>query len=95
MNILQKTSSDGSSIAGVGVQGLDDFLDGDRGMTGPPSVKVGGSTDQGVAIVRKLSSETLVEMYEVHLLDLGLTGELSFGDDGHVDDVSAPLPVHD
>ena len=50
VNILEKTSSDGSGITGVGVEGLDDLLDRYRGLSDSPSIVIGGCTDQGVAI---------------------------------------------
>jgi len=51
VNILQDTGGNGSSIAGVGVQGLDDFLDGDWGVAGSPGVEISRSADEGVAVM--------------------------------------------
>lgn len=48
MNILKDTSSNGTGLAGVGLEDLDDFLDSDRLVAGSPSVKVCGSADEGV-----------------------------------------------
>lgn len=48
VNILQDTSSNGTGVAGVGVEDLDDFLDSHGIVAGSPSVKVRGSADEGV-----------------------------------------------
>jgi hypothetical protein len=50
VDILHEASSDSSGITGVGVKGLDDFLDGDGGVAGPPSVVVGRGADECVAV---------------------------------------------
>lgn len=48
VDILQKSSSDGARVAGVGMQGLDNLLNSDRSVPGPPGVKVGRGADKGV-----------------------------------------------
>lgn len=75
VNILKDTSSNGTGLAGVCLEDLDDFLDSNRLVAGSPSVKVCGSADEGV-------------------IEFSLTSELGFRNDGHVDNVTAPLSVH-
>jgi hypothetical protein len=55
VDILHETSSDSSGITGVGMEGLDDFLNGDGGVTGSPSVVVSRGTDECVAVESALS----------------------------------------
>lgn len=47
--VLEQTSSDSPGITGIGVKGLDNFLDGHWGFSDSPSVVIGRCTDQGVA----------------------------------------------
>lgn len=91
---LQDARSDGTRVASVGVKGLDDFLDGNGGLSYAPRVIVGSGADEGVAIM--ISREPARgQTANGHSLQLGLTSEFGLGNDRHVDDVSAPLTVHD
>jgi len=49
-DLLEDTGRDGARVAGVGVQRLDDLLDGDRGLADAPGVVVGRCADEGVAL---------------------------------------------
>jgi len=49
MYILHQSSGNSSSVSGVGVEGLDDFLDCHGRMAGSPGIIVGRGTDQSVA----------------------------------------------
>lgn len=48
-DLLEDTGGDGTRVAGVGVENLDDLLDGDGGLSDAPGVVVGRGTDEGVA----------------------------------------------
>lgn len=50
VDILHETCGDSSGITGVGVESLDYFLDCHGSMAGSPSIVVGRSTDEGVAV---------------------------------------------
>jgi hypothetical protein len=56
VHVLQKPRRDGAGITGVGVEGLDDLLDGDRGVADAPGVVVGRSADEGVAATSAMRS---------------------------------------
>ena len=49
MDVLQESSGDSTGVGSVGVQGLDDLLNGNGGVASPPGVKVGRGADKGVA----------------------------------------------
>jgi hypothetical protein len=53
VHVLKDTSGDGPRVSGVGVEGLDDLLDGDGGVAGSPGVKVGRSADERVATISR------------------------------------------
>jgi hypothetical protein len=53
VDLLEDAGGDGARVARVGVEGLDDLLDGDGGLSDAPGVVVGRRADERVAGVSK------------------------------------------